>query len=298
MEVSAAGLPHSQIIKDCGENMEKQTDRPRGFWRARSPIQRVLLLAVAVALVVAAVALSLLFHGGEAPAGNPQTPVQHPIAIDPANQNMADPRLPEEISDVELAGFADMPFAQTGALDEHLSVARVGVYTGNFVEDGSDEPVSEVLALIVTNTSENFVELAEIALPAEEGAALFRLTSLPAGQSVLVMEQSRKCYDSAEQYGAPVLQICSIPEKEFSLYPEVFSIRAADGVVNLINQTDTNYPGAIAIYYKNVENGIYLGGITYSKMLENGVPANGTAQFLSEHYTVAGSELMFIRYVH
>ena len=266
-------------------------------WMKKHPI----VLSAAGLIVLAAVILLILWvlSGGNGPEvilGNPQTPVEHPIEINPQMQNMADPQTPEEVKTLELDGFTDRNYIEAGELENGLRITRSGSYTGTFVEDGSNSPCTDVLALIVTNESESFVELLKLAVPVGERTAYFDITALPAGQSVLVMEKTAMTYEEGAVYGQPVILLCSIPDKEFSLHTERFSFNAADRVVNLTNLTPFEISGNIAIYYKNVSNGIYIGGITYSKTIETGVAANGIAQFICENYTVAGSEIIFVLY--
>ncbi len=257
-------------------------------------------IAVAGLLLVVAVLLILWLNQDEnAPAvitGNPQTTVEHPIEINPQMQNMGQAQSAESVKTLQIAGFTDRSFISSTELENGLSIVRSGSYTGSFVEDGSNSPCTGVLSLLVTNASDSFLEWAEIAVPVGEKTAYFRITSLPAGQSLLVMEKAAMTYDESTTYGAPVLLNSSIPEKEFSLHEQTFSISAADHVINLTNVSSHDITGNIAVYYKNVENGIYIGGITYSRTLQNGVAAKAVAQFICEYYTVAGSEILFIVY--
>ncbi len=257
-------------------------------------------IAAALLLLVVIVLLILWLRPEEKAAvviaGNPQTAVEHPIEINPQMQNMGQAQSAESVKTMQITGFTDRSFLSSTELGNGLSIVRSGSYTGSFVEDGSNSPCTEVLSLLVTNHSDSFLEWAEIAIPVGERTAYFRITSLPAGQSLLVMEKTAMSYDETVTYGAPVLLNTSMPEKEFSLHEQTFSISAADHVINLTNMTSQDITGNIAVYYKNVENGIYIGGITYSRTLQNGVSARAVAQFICEYYTVAGSEILFIVY--
>lgn len=259
------------------------------------------LLFAAAAVLLTVILLVLLWalareSKPEVITGNPQTPVEHPIEINPQKQNMGKPKSPEEAKTMEIPGFTDRGFLTPVDLDNGLSIVRSGSYVGEFVEDGSNRICTDVLALVVTNNSGSFLEVAQLAVPAGDRTAYFNITALPAGQSVLVMEKSALVYDGAITYGEPVQMLCTMPDKEFSLHTDIFSITAADHVVNLTNLTPVEISGNLAIYYKNASNGIYIGGITYSKTLQTGVAANGIAQFICENYTVAGSEIVFIVY--
>lgn len=259
------------------------------------------LLVLGLAAVVLALLLLVVFRfwpkeaAPEIYTGNPQTPVQHPVSIDPNLQNMGQAQTPEQAKQSEISGFTDRDLGET-KLRNGLEIIRGGSYTGAFVEDGSNAPCSDVLALVVTNTSNRFLEWAELALSVGEETAYFRISSLPAGQSLLVMERSAMTYDPAAAYGQTVLLNSTEGEKDFSLHTERFSITAADHVVNLQNLSPEEISGNIAIFYKNVVDGLYLGGITYTKTLTSGVAGGGIAQFICENYTVAGSELVFIVY--
>lgn len=237
-------------------------------------------------------------NASENSGGNPQETVKNPIKIDATDQNMGNALKPEEVRENEITGFTDADILPLGDLGEGLTITRAGSYTGQFVEDGKNLPTENVLSIVVTNHSDRFVEHAQIAAVSGTRTAIFKLTSLPAGQSVLVMEKNNSCCEKDMTFDRVVLQTVTKPDREFSLYPDVFEIKAADGVVNLINKTEIAYPGKIAVYFKNAQDGIYIGGITYTRTLENGIPAGGIAQFMADNYTVAGSELVFIDYVH
>lgn len=263
------------------------------WWTARSVLQRVLLIVAAVVLLAAiVVGICLLCRGGEASEAETGGSAAHPTELDPTEQNATDATSPEQAAKDEITGFTDAPFTSTGTVEAGLTVSRAGYFSGKFVEDGSNAQVENVLALVVTNNSAQFVELAEIAV----GSALFELTCLPAGRSVLVMEKTGMTYDAAASYDAPSLQTYSAPDKVFSLYPETFTLTAADGVINLTNNAAEAHTGAIAVYYKTVENGVYIGGITYRAFLEAGPAAGETAQLVCADYTAAGSEVIYISY--
>ena len=259
-----------------------------------------LALACAVTLLALVVlAIFWLMPEGSTPpvnTGNPQTPVEHPIAIDPSLQNMGQAQTPEQIKTAEIEGFTDLDLLAPTELNDALQIIRSGIYTGLFAEDGSNAPCADVLALLVTNTSDRFMEWIELALPVGDRTAYFSISSLPAGQSLLVLEKTAMIWQEGTEVGVPVVIQNSAAEKTPSLYPEVFSITAADHVVNLSNISGSDISGSIALCYKNAENGIYIGGITYRKTLTGGVKAGAVAQFICDHYTVAGSEIVFIVY--
>ena len=79
----------------------------------------------------------------------------------------------------------------TADLGEGLQIVNIGSYTGAYVEDGTDEVVSGVLMLVVTNNGEEALQYAEITVPTESGDAFFSLSTLPAGESCVLLELNR-----------------------------------------------------------------------------------------------------------
>ncbi|MDR0890230.1 MAG: hypothetical protein LBM28_06270 [Oscillospiraceae bacterium] len=247
-------------------------------------------LAVGGAILVAALIVAGYFILREKPIGS----VEHPIdRVDTTPAPMSD----TELASLHIDGFSDLDFVPRGQLSDKLRIARAGVYSGKFVEDGNDAPVEQVLTLVLTNTGDAMIEYAEITVPTRSGeTALFKLSCLPAGQSALVMESAAMAHSDAADYGAPGLNLLSIPDKVFSLHEDTFSIKVADGVINFVNNTQSRINGPVSVCYKAIKDGIYFGGIAYRATLENAVEPGGVWQFLTAHYTVAGCELLYITY--
>ena len=110
-------------------------------WTKKHSIAAVVAAVAVLALIV--VLIVWLLPGAEQPAvntGNPQTPVQHPIAIDPDLQNMGQAQTPEQAKTSQIPGFTDQNCVAPTALSNGLAIVRSGSYTGLFVEDGSNEP--------------------------------------------------------------------------------------------------------------------------------------------------------------
>ena len=84
-------------------------------------------------------------------------------------------------------------------LGSGLSLMSVNRYAGAFVEDGSDETVSDVLAITVRNDGDKTVQYAQITLTQGESTYQFSITTLPVGASAQVLELSRQAMpDSTE----------------------------------------------------------------------------------------------------
>lgn len=174
-----------------------------------------------------------------------------------------------------------------------IYLIAIGKYTGSFVEDGSDEEIENVLAVIVENRSESDIQLARITLEGDGETYNFEAVTLPVGSKSLVMEKSRNCWEKKD-YGNASLQICALFQKEMSLYPEQFQITTSGQEITIKN-IGKQIGSKVHIYYKNRVNDIYLGGITYRVGTVDGLEAEETCNVMSNHYT-EGSEILFVTY--
>ena len=77
-------------------------------------------------------------------------------------------------------------------LGYQLTLMNVSHYAGAFVEDGSDDIVSDVMVITVRNDGDKTVQYAHITLTVGETAYEFDLTTLPVGASAYLLELSRQ----------------------------------------------------------------------------------------------------------
>ena len=211
----------------------------------------------------------------------------------------------EELTEVKKAG-AEMPFdvpgftileeAPYGDLNEKFSVACMGTYSGIYVEDGSNEQVTDVLTIVVKNISSDLVEYGLITVDCGGETAAFELSALPAGSCALVMERNRLAYDDAmvfskltcEQYAEPANLVMDFGN-DFQVYP-------SDGIINIENVSGRDIESDISLFYKNYEYGLFIGGITYRARFSGGVKAGQIAQSLQQHYSLEKSAIMYMCY--
>ena len=177
-----------------------------------------------------------------------------------------------------------------------LEILDIAGYTGIFMEDGSDELVSGVLMMKLTNSSKEAVEYAKITLTVNGDPAQFTLTALKPGDTVVLLEQNRKSYDKSLDYTAAEItcENLALFQQEPSLHEDKISIQIMDGAINVSNITEEDIQGRIAIYYKNKASGIYYGGITYRIILEDGLKAGEIRQMMASHFSDTGSEIVFV----
>ena len=90
-------------------------------------------------------------------------------------------------------GLAPEPSKLDGvAIGNDLEIVSTGRYAGLFVEDGTDETVSDVFCIRVKNTGEQDVQYAHITLSRSGESYAFDISTLPAGQTVQALELSRQ----------------------------------------------------------------------------------------------------------
>ncbi len=179
-------------------------------------------------------------------------------------------------------------------LGRGLMITDVGSYTGVYMEDGSDEIVSRVLMAVVTNTSEQDLEYAEITLNGGDKEAKFTVSTLPAGASAVLLEKNRMAFPGEDVFTGAQTQLVSFFDVPMSLHEDMLKLQGLDGALNITNISDSDITGDIVIYYKNSSADMYYGGITYRVRLEGGLKAGEIRQIMSDHYSASGSEVLFV----
>ena len=145
--------------------------------------------------------------------------------------------------------------------EQQLICADYGLYNGVYVEDGSDQLVENVAALLVTNGSEQYLDLAKLTYDLDGEEATFMVTGLPAGTSCWVLEYSRKTATADTKF-QPVNTITSFRQEVVNTLEGV-DLQFNGTMLKATNTTDHDLR-ELTIYYKVLhEDGNYLGGITY-----------------------------------
>lgn len=177
--------------------------------------------------------------------------------------------------------------------DPNLKVESVGGYAGSFLEDGSDEPMVNVAAMLLTNQSEQMLQIAEIDFQVNETeTAHFKVTDLPAGTSVLVLESNRREFKEEDNYSYGDAATAYMEQP--SLEEDKFEVVGENGKIILKNKTQETYQ-KVYIYYKYVQlGGAYLGGITYRTPFEN-VAGGAEVEAVAVHFNPESSKIMAVQ---
>ena len=190
-----------------------------------------------------------------------------------------------------------LPESFLADLGNGLKIADIGEYTGMYMEDGTDEIVSGVLMMIVKNTSDKTLQYAAFTMPAGENDAKFELTTLPAGQSAVLLEKSRMAFDKDFDYATAVADNTAFFPEEPTKMEDTVKVQFLDGVINVTNISDSDIEGEIVIYYKNSAADLYYGGITYRSRVTGGLAKGETRQIAGGHASKTGSALMFVQII-
>ena len=199
----------------------------------------------------------------------------------------------------EIPGFSllqqENPNMDITLKDKSLMIEAVGTYSGKYMEDGSDSEIEKVPAVLVRNCSKQMLQIAEIELQIEqEKKAVFRLTDIPAGKAVLVLDLNKNiCTEGSK--------VKYLSEAE-SYFDENFrpadglEAEGTDGRLTLKNKTEQTCPYVYVYYKTKYTDDIYLGGITYRVPYEE-IPAMTQVEADAGHYHPDKSEITNIQII-
>lgn len=228
------------------------------------------------------------------------------------------------------------------ALDNGLIITKIGSYTGTYMEDASDEQVSDVMMILVSNTTETALQYAEITLSTadnnsvanaesattdnnsvanaesatadnnsvantnsatgnnnsvantDSNTALFKLSTLNPGETVMVLESNRKSYDEDVEYTTATAQNVVFFTEELTTYEDKLQIQPLDGGFNITNISEEDITGEIMVYFKDYVDNMLYGGITYRGRIEGGLKSGEIRQIMTDNFSESNTKVMFI----
>lgn len=175
--------------------------------------------------------------------------------------------------------------------DTGMVIQAIGSFEGPYVEDGSDEELENVGALIITNTSDSMIQYSVINFKAKNGKDMsYVITNLPSNTSVMVLEKNRLAFSGNESL---TLDSETTTNTKPDFHSSEVAVSASDKLVSLTNNTDKTIKTAYVYYKIYVEGGVYFGGITYRAKLENIAPGETLTQGAS-HFFTSNSEILSV----
>lgn len=167
-----------------------------------------------------------------------------------------------------------------------LQAVTLVSYEGPFWEDGSDQEVAGIAALVVKNTGDLYLAQGAVILEWRDLRMVFELTALPPGTQALVLEKDKAAFRQ------DLPKDCYGWEREE--YPEYNGavITKEGGVLTVTNVTKTTVP-LVTVRYKNYDasSGMFIGGITYTAEAQNLLPGE-TRAIAPYHYAYGHSRVV------
>ncbi len=181
-------------------------------------------------------------------------------------------------------------------LGEGIELQALSGYQGPYVEDGTDDIVSDVLAITVRNDGDKTVQYAHIILTQGETAYEFDVTTLPVGASAQLLELSRQPMPDNTDGMTAQVTACAVFDTEPTMCEDVFQIETQDTAITITNNSGSDITGQIYVYYKIAYGDLYMGGITY-RVGAAGLKAGESTTCYAGHFSTDYSKLMFATYV-
>lgn len=181
-------------------------------------------------------------------------------------------------------------------LGEGIELQAMSGYQGPYVEDGTDDIVSDVLAITVRNDGDKTVQYAHIILTQGETAYEFDVTTLPVGASAQLLELSRQPMPDNTDGMTAQVTACAVFDTEPTMCEDMFQIETQDTAITITNNSGSDITGQIYVYYKIAYGDLYMGGITY-RVGTAGLKAGESTTCYAGHFSTDYSKLMFVTYV-
>ena len=164
-----------------------------------------------------------------------------------------------------------------------LQLQGVGRFSGQFLEDGSNTRVSDVMMVQIKNTGDTDLRLARLCLSFPDATAEFEITDLPAGKTVMVLEKNRQSYRDRE-YLSVKLQDVVMHQENMDVCEDRFSITALPGALNVRNISNEDISGDVYVYYKYISGDTLYGGITFRAKISGGIKSGELRQTGAAHF--------------
>lgn len=178
-------------------------------------------------------------------------------------------------------------------LADGLRISDIRSYAGVYMEDGSDEIVSDVLMIILENTSEQDLQLARIDIRYPEVTAEFEATNLPAGEKAVLLEKNRR---SMPEEGCTSIESRNVSffQTPMTLMEDTFEITGGNGYLDVKNISGSAIDSKVYVYYKHTASDILYGGITFRATVDQSIAAGETIRILTNHCTAENSRILAV----
>jgi hypothetical protein len=184
-------------------------------------------------------------------------------------------------------------YEQAHQLGNGLELVSVGKFAGIYMEDGSNQIVSNTLMIKLANNSQKDLQFGKIVLEYPKFTAEFEATNIPAGRTVVLLEKNRREFVD-ERYNVATAQNLVFFSKNMTKAEDRIEISGRDGVLNVKNISAQSITGDIYVYYKYVAGDQLYGGVTYRAKISGGLDAGAMQQIMASHYDMDGSVILSV----
>ena len=267
-----------------------------------------MIIAIIVCLFAVCVALAFMFNREPVQSGKGQKESKQTESVSVQQSGASESETVQQSDAKETDGSIKQETAATtetkAVLEEEqdttinlghgLEIEKFGSYTGVYMEDGSDEIVGNIAMILVKNTGEEYIQYAEVTVACGETEGFFTLSTLFPGESMVVLEQSRKAYGDFKGTVNAIAENVAVFSEVPTLYEDQLKVQGLNGALNITNISGKDITETISIYYKNSSSDMLYGGITYRVQITGGLKAGEIKQIISDHFSEAGSRIMFV----
>ncbi len=175
-------------------------------------------------------------------------------------------------------------------------VTELFSYSGVYPENGQKEEADRVAAARLVNLSPVDYKYMEFTLFSGDKTYTFFVSTLLAGAKMTVLEKNAAVYKTAEPVRTCKLTSIEAFEEKPSVCLDIFRIAYADGLLHVENKTKRDVKN-VCVYYKNVDENGYFGGITY-KVQPGDLPAGESVETVLQDGSLQknNTRIVFVTY--
>lgn len=168
---------------------------------------------------------------------------------------------------------------------------QLSLFSGQFVEDGRDELVYDVLAILVTNRSDQYLDIATFTYIVDGKEATFVATGLHPNKSAWVLEENRMKGTASSVF--TFVDVVTGFREDVTVTTDRITVTVEGNMMTAKNNTNAAI-GEVYVYYKvKHDDGNYLGGITYRVDFGTLEPGAAVTK-LAGHFDKENSEVVRI----
>lgn len=198
--------------------------------------------------------------------------------------------LPKDTEIEESSNIVDLPYKIPGS---DLIIQKFDTYSGVYIEDGSDEDVSDITVVELSNEGKTNIEYVKFSVLRNDKTLEFEASAIPSGATVVVQEKNRVAWENGtyKNCNADIAEIDAFESSEDKIKIE----EVGDQTLKVTNLTDNKLP-AVRIFYKFYmdDENAYVGGITYNAKVTD-LEGGQSVEITPSHYTKGMSKIMMVR---